>query len=213
MYNYVHTYTHPYLCAEKWHQILIAIISGIRGNFFFVIFETHFLKSTRVALGTRVKLWFFKKQGLGVGVGGWRPGGISRVKGSWEVKAIMETQQALGPRKKNFISRVFCPLDFSQQTTLTLIIRELQIHTLLFNSSSHKTKAQIRSCISPGPAEKSEQRADEAWGSMEQCVLVLCKLDSKYKETNSLVAQWAKEPALPLLWRGFSPWPGNFHVP
>ena len=32
----MHTYT--YLCTEKKHQILIAIIPGIRGNFFFMIF-------------------------------------------------------------------------------------------------------------------------------------------------------------------------------
>ena len=33
------------------------------------------------------------------------------------------------------------------------------------------------------------------------------------------LAQWVKDPALPLLWlrlllwRGFDPWPGNFHMP
>ena len=27
------------------------------------------------------------------------------------------------------------------------------------------------------------------------------------------MAQWVKDPVLSLLWRGFSPWPGNFHMP
>ena len=30
---------------------------------------------------------------------------------------------------------------------------------------------------------------------------------------NSLVAQWVKDPALPLLWCKFCPWPGNFLMP
>ena len=35
---------------------------------------------------------------------------------------------------------------------------------------------------------------------------------------SSLVAQWVKDPVLSLqwlrslLWRGFNPWPGNFHM-
>ena len=41
----------------------------------------------------------------------------------------------------------------------------------------------------------------------------------KYVFRNSFVAQWVKVPALSpqwpgsLLWHGFSPWPGNFHMP
>ena len=27
------------------------------------------------------------------------------------------------------------------------------------------------------------------------------------------MAQWVKDPALLLLWHGFDPWPGNFHMP
>ena len=30
---------------------------------------------------------------------------------------------------------------------------------------------------------------------------------------SSRVAQWVKDLALSLLWRGFDPWPGNFHIP
>ena len=29
---------------------------------------------------------------------------------------------------------------------------------------------------------------------------------------NSLVAQWVKDLVLSLLWRGFLPWPWNFHL-
>ena len=29
---------------------------------------------------------------------------------------------------------------------------------------------------------------------------------------NSLVVQWVKDPALSLLWCGFDPWPGKFHM-
>ena len=27
------------------------------------------------------------------------------------------------------------------------------------------------------------------------------------------MAQWVKDPPLALLWHGFDPWPGNFHMP
>ena len=30
---------------------------------------------------------------------------------------------------------------------------------------------------------------------------------------NSLVAQQVKDPSMSLLWQGFSPWPGNLHMP
>ena len=33
------------------------------------------------------------------------------------------------------------------------------------------------------------------------------------KVGSSLVAQWAKDPALSLLWLRFDPWPGKFHMP
>lgn len=41
----------------------------------------------------------------------------------------------------------------SQQITLTPKIQKLQIR-ILYNSSSHKTKAEIRLCISPGHTER-----------------------------------------------------------
>ena len=33
------------------------------------------------------------------------------------------------------------------------------------------------------------------------------------KKRNFLVAQWVKDPAWPLLWQLFDPWPRNFHMP
>ena len=32
------------------------------------------------------------------------------------------------------------------------------------------------------------------------------------KAGSTPVAQWVKDLALPQLWCGFNPWPGNFHV-
>ena len=42
--------------------------------------------------------------------------------------------------------------------------------------------------------------------------------DKEYKPGEFLVVQWVNDPALPqlwlrlLLWCGFYPWPGNFHM-
>ena len=38
------------------------------------------------------------------------------------------------------------------------------------------------------------------------------KTQNESQSRSSLVAQWVKDLALTLLWHGFNPWPGNFHM-
>ena len=64
--------------------------------------------------------------------------------------------------------------------------------------------------------------AEKAASNKIQCSVMIKTLKNVGKEgsyQSSLLAQWAKDLALSLLWHGlllwlkFNPWPGNFHMP